>query len=234
MSKKRFYWMLGFLGVALAIAVTATVGRIQQDLLTRGQAAIAAAEIPYYDLRIDGRDAVLGGFVTEGTDVARLTTVVAQVRGVRAVRNEVTVERVSEPGGRIPTIITATRAPELRAQHLGGLLVVTGRLPADGSVDELEQALRAQFPRATLRMDVRRDEAVGPREWTSSLGLMVAALAELDGPSRLAAYGDIVQLSGQIAGPSRRSDLDDILAGAPSVAWRLTLTLPSGSIGGAP
>ena len=81
---------------------------------------------------------------------------------------------------------------------------------------------------------MRRDAAVGAREWTSSLGLAVAALAELGEPASLAAYGDVVQLSGQIGGPSGRAELEDILAGAPSVEWRLTLTYPSGGIGGRP
>lgn len=229
MSRKRFYWMLGFLSVALVIAIMATVDRIQRDLLVRGQAAITAAGIPYYDLRIEGRDAVLGGFVTEDTDVDRLVVVVARVPGIRAVRNEVAVERIVPPG-----VMTATRAPELRAQLLGGVLIVAGRLPADSSADALEQALRSRFPDATLRIDVRRDDTVGVREWTSSLGLVVAALAELDEPSRLAAYGDVVQLSGQIPGPSQRAELNDLLASAPAVEWRLTLTLPSGGIGGSP
>lgn len=233
--------MLGFLGIALAITVTATVSRIQQDLLMRGQEAIAAAEIPYYNLRIDGRDAVLGGFVTEGTDVARLVAVVAQVPGIRTVRNEVTVERIAPPTDLASTsgrgtiaVTTATRPPELRAQRLGDLLIVTGTLPADGSAADLEPALRSRFPASAFRIDVRTDEAVGAREWTSNLVLLADAMAQLDGPARLAAYGNIVQLSGQIAGPSQRAALDDILARAPAVDWRLTLTLPSGSIGGAP
>ena len=233
-SRTRFYWMLGFLLIAITIAVTATVDQIQTHLLVSGQAAIAAAEIPYYNLRIDGRDAVLQGFVAEGTDMARLVSVVARVPGVRAVHNELTVERISQPGDRTVLVLAATRAPELHAQHLGGLLVVTGRLPADGSVDALEEALRVRFPGTTLRIDVRSDAAVSAREWTSSLGLAVAALAELGEPARLAAYGDVVQLAGQIAGPSGRAELEDILAGAPAVEWRLTLTHPSGGIGGRP
>ncbi len=241
MSRRRFYGMLGFLGIALAIAVSATVSRIQQDLLMRGQAAIAAAEIPYYDLRIDGRDAVLGGFVTEGTDVARLAAVVAQVPGIRTVRNEVTVERMAPPTDRASTsgrgtiaIAAATRPPQLRVQRLGSVMIVTGTLPADGSAAELEPALRSRFPAVAFRIDVRADEAVGAREWTSNIRLLADAMAELDGPSRIAAYGNTVQLSGQIAGPSQRAALDDILARVPSVDWRLTLTLPSGGIGGAP
>ena len=234
MNRARFHWTLGFLVVALVIGVTASVREIQQDLLRRGQAAIAAAEIPYYSLRIDGRDAVLAGFVAADTDIGRLAAVVGQVRGIRAVRNEVMVERLSpERGLAIPERST-TGVPELRAQRLGDVLIVTGSLPADGSVDALERALRSRFPAATLRIDVRADEAVGAREWTSSMGLLADALAELDGPSRLAAYGDIVQLSGQIAGPAERAELDALLARAPSVEWRLTLTQPSGSIGGAP
>lgn len=241
MSRKRFYWMLGFLGIALAIAVTATMSRIQQDLLMRGQEAIAAAEIPYYGLRIDGRDAVLGGFVTEGTDIARLASVVSQVPGIRTVRNEVTVERITLPANRAYAsgrgtiaLTTATRPPELRVQRLGCLLIVTGTLPADGSAATLEQVLRSRFPAVRFRIDVRADEAVSAREWTSHIGLLADAMVELDGPSRLAAYGNSVQLSGQIANSSKRAALDDILARAPGVDWRLTLTLPSGSIGGAP
>jgi len=234
MSRRRFYWMLGFLVVALAIAVSATVRQIQQDLLLHGQAAIAAAEIPYYGLHIEGRDAVLTGSVTEGTDIARLAAVVAQVPGVRTVRSEVTVTPASRPAGPGAPGRLAIRPPELRAQHLGGIVVVTGRLPADGSVDALEEALRSQFPCATLRVDVRRDEAVAAREWTANLDLLMAALAELDGPARVAAYGDVVQLSGQISGPARRATLENILATTPALEWRLTLTQPSGSIGGAP
>jgi len=230
-SRTRFYGLLALLLVAIVIAANDAVKRIQQDLLTRAQAAVAAAEIPYYDLRIDGRDAVLGGFVTEGTDVARLVKVVARVPGVRTVRNEVTVEPLQGPD---TERVAGTQSPELRAQRLGGVLIVTGRLPADGSADALEQVLRSHFPAAALRLDVRADRAVGPRSWTSTLGPMVAALGEIDEPSRLVAFGDVVQLSGQVSGPEQRTRLDTVLAGAPGLRWRLTLTRPSGGIGGAP
>ena len=233
-SRRRFYLMLVFLLVALAITVTATIDEIQQDLLVRGQEAIAAAGIPYYNLRIEGRDAVLAGFVTEGTDIGHLQAVVAQVSGIRSVRNEVTVERLAGAGANTVTARPTTRAPELRILHLGELLTVTGRLPADGSVEALQAALSSRFECTTIRMNVRRDESVGAREWTANLGLVIEALAELDGPSRIVAYGDVVQLSGQIANASRRSQLDSILAGAPAVEWRLTLTRQVGGIGGAP
>jgi hypothetical protein len=233
MNRTRFYLIVALLGFALAITVMATVGEIRQDLLVRGQKAIAAAGIPYYDLRIDGRDAVLAGFVTEDTDVARLTAVVGQVNGIRTVRNEVTVERIA-PSAREGVSVRAGRPPELRAQHLGDVLIVTGSLPMDGSADELERALTAAFPCATLRMDVRQDDSVGARAWTGSLGRIVAALAELDEPSRLAAYGEVVQLSGQISEPAQRARLDDILMGLPTVEWRLTVINRSGSIGGTP
>ncbi len=232
-SRRRFYWMLVFLGLALVVAVTATIGAIQHDLLARGQAAIAAAGIPYYNLSIDGRDAVLRGFVTEGTDVARLAAIVAQVPGVRTVRNELTIERIVDPNTGAGGIVAATLPPELRAQHLGGLLVVAGRLP-EGASDAFERALQQQFPGDELRVNVHRDSAVGSRDWTVVLGHVMSALAELDEPARLTAYGDVVQLSGQISSSSRRAKLEGILAGAPAVDWRLMLTQPSGNLGGAP
>jgi len=234
MNKTRFYLMVAFLGLALAITVTATIGDIQQDLLVRGQRAIADAGIPYYSLRIDGRDAVLAGFVAEDTDIRQLAAVVGGVSGIRTVRNEVTVERIARAADGKVSVRVASRPPELRAQRLGGLLIVTGSLPTDGSVDELERALTAAFPSATLRIDVRQDDAVGERAWTRSLGMVVAALAQLGEPSRIAAYGEVVQLSGQINGPARRAQLNGILVGTPTVEWRLTLTDRSGSTGDAP
>lgn len=233
-SRRRFYAMVVFLLVALAITVTSTVHSIQQDLLVRGQEAIAAAGIPYYNLRIDGRDAVLAGFVTEGTDIDRLQAVVAQVNGIRSVRNEVTVERFAAEDPRRTTARHTPRSPELRIQHLGELLTVTGSLPADGSVAALETALDERFGTIAIRMNVRRDTSVGSRDWTTNIDLIVDALATVKGPSRIAAYGDVVQLSGLIANAARRSELDAILAAVPAVEWRLTLTRQVGGIGGPP
>ncbi|NIY45678.1 MAG: hypothetical protein GWN22_18890, partial [Gemmatimonadetes bacterium] len=94
MSRRRFYGMLAFLSVALVVAMTVTAFRIESDLLSTTQNAIAEAGIPYYNLTIDGRDAVLRGMVDDDIDVARLRAVVASVPGVSRVRDETVAERV--------------------------------------------------------------------------------------------------------------------------------------------
>jgi hypothetical protein len=231
--------MVAFLLVALVVAVGATVMQIERTLLADAQNAVATAGIPYYDLRVEGRDAVLGGFVAQGTDVQRLEAVVASVPGIRRVRNEVTVE-IIKPDTPIftdnapPSTNTPGLPPELRVQRLGEFLMVSGRVPNDGTAGALEEALHDAFPRANLRITVAENAATAGTEWTRQVAVTVRALARLGDPARLAAYGHIVQLAGPIADSAERDRLDEILSTAPDIGWRLTLSQPSGGIGGAP
>jgi hypothetical protein len=238
MSRRRFYGMLAFLSIALVLAVTVTAFRIQNNLLSTAQNAIAEAGIPYYNVTIDGRDAVLGGMVSDEIDVARLRAVVAAVPGVSRVRDETVLERVAVAAA-APAVASGTAAtsyagapPELRAQRMGTRIVVTGILPADGSLDRLTEALQDRFRGAELTLRVVESVGVGSRPWTTAAPVLADALSQLGDAGRVVAYGSTVQISGAVGVGKARAALDDIVAAAPEIDWRLVLTRSAGGIGG--
>ncbi len=241
MSRRRFYGMLAFLSVALVVAMTVTAFRIESDLLSTTQNAIAEAGIPYYNLTIDGRDAVLRGMVDDDIDVARLRAVVASVPGVSRVRDETVAERVviaaqsdaaADAAAGIVAVVTAGAPPELRAQRMGSRIVVTGVLPADGSLDRLAEALEDRFGGAELALRVVESEGVGTRPWTTASTVIADALVQLGDAGRVVAYGSTVQVSGAVDADQARAALDEIAATVPDTDWRLVLTRSAGGIGG--
>jgi outer membrane protein OmpA-like peptidoglycan-associated protein len=82
-------------GTALAVANTATPMR--QDLEARGAASLAAGQLDWAALRVEGRDAILTGTATDEAMIDAAIRQVAAVPGIRAVASDVVLAEFASP-----------------------------------------------------------------------------------------------------------------------------------------
>jgi hypothetical protein len=225
--------MAAFLLVALVIAAIGTARGIEQRLLLQGQAAIAQANIPYYDLEMRGRDAVVGGFIAEGTNLDALTAALRQVEGIREVRVEGVVGRVASqsgadgaaevPDGAVSSDRRAYRSTrpasgtieaELRIHGAGCLVRIDGRIPADGFAAELQQAFADADPCGPVEAGLWADESVKTAAWTNHPEALVRIVKAMRGTYRITAYGSTLRVFGDARNDAA---LEEIRAAAASM-----------------
>lgn len=230
-ARLRFWLICALIFAALGVCVIATMDRIQQDLLSQGQLALAAAGIGFYGLEIEGRDAVLHGFVASPEDSAAVRAVVAGIEGVRQVRDETVVERVvvaSEPRPSPPSGMPA----RLRAQVLGRRVFLSGTLPAAAG-RELVVAARQRFGAGLSSDGLRLDDGVATPPWLSAAGRLLALLELTAGNARLAIESSSGVLSGQVASAAQAQRLREIAAELPGLELRIELFSPVMPVAGA-
>lgn len=229
--RRRFAAIVVLLLVALVLCVWLSGTRIEQDLLTRSQAALASANIAFYGLDMDGRDALLTGFVASAEDADRVRNVVGSVPGIRAVVDRTVVERIAQP---TPAPATPTRGqpPSLRLQRLGSSVFVSGRLPDDGVADRLAAAARDRFGAGAVTGSVQSSAAIASSDWLLAPDRLVELLALASDNVRIVIVGDAGVISGQVASPAAAERLREAAAGLPGIAWRFELFSPRGPLAG--
>lgn len=230
MSERRRSLLVGaLLAAALVFAVAVSVRSIESELLARSQLALAAAGIPFYDITMDGRDAVLRGFVASNEHGRRILDVVAAVPGIRAVHDELVVERIADSG----TIALAREQPTLRLQIARSTLRVGGRLTSATESAALLQALRAAVPRLEIVQTLQSVPGIAPAPWLADASALAAVVAAATGDVRLLIQGDTAILSGEVRDAAARERLVAACGSVPGLAWRFDLFSLDGSVSGA-
>ncbi len=212
---------------ALILGVVVTVGSIQADLLRRAQAALASAGVAYYGLEFDGRDAVLGGFVPSSDQAERIVAIVGAVPGVRAVRDQLIVERVIES---TPTLARVAQA-ELRLQRLGSRLVISGRVSGIDAQNLVDAAQRT-FGAGRVRSDLRVDTQLEASDWMLDVSALVRIMNALSDTGRLSVRGDQAILAGRVRGNAERRRIDELASLIPALCWRFELFNARGGTAG--
>lgn len=229
--RRRFLAIVALLAASLALCAWLSGTRIEQDLLSRAQAALAGANIPYFGLDMDGRDALLTGFVGSRADADRIRAVVQEVSGVRRVVDQTVVERISEPA---PTRAEPTRgiAPSLRLQRLGGNVFVSGRVPDDGAADRLAAAARDRFGAGAVTGSLQSSDTIASADWLLAPDRLVELLALASENVRIVIQGDAGVISGQVASAAAAQRLREAAVGLPGISWRFELFSPQGPVAG--
>lgn len=223
-ERTRFRGITLMLIGALILSVVVTLAAMQRDILRRSQAALASAGVAYYGLELDGRDAVLSGFVPSRDQAERIIAIVGAVPGVRAVRDELIVERVldSAPApARLPTA-------ELRLQRLGSRLVISGRV-SDADAQNLMRTARQAFGSHLVRSDLRVDNELEPNDWLTDAGPLVGIMTAMSATGRLSVRGDQAILGGRVGSAVERRRIDELAASIPGLSWRFDLFNAGGS-----
>lgn len=229
-ARARFWAIVALMAVTLALCAGMAVERIEDDLLTRAQTALAAGGLPFYGVTVEGRDVVLQGFVPSQEQADSIHTIVADIEGVRRVRDIMTVERVAAPrelGTPSAPVVVPAR---LRVQRLGDRLFVGGTVPDDGSAERLLRAARERFGdgNVTSSLQVRVD--VGHPPWLDVPERIVELLGLASDNVRLVVEGGTGVLSGEASGPEDLVRLRQVTASIPGLDWRFELFSRTGPL----
>lgn len=176
-------------GTALAVANTATP--MGDDLASRSTASLAAGHLDWASVRIEGRDAILGGTATTEAMIEAALRQVAAVPGVRAATSEIVLAEFASPFPFAGTVtggkITLSGGYTSEAVHAALLAAAPGvtddtRLLSGGPAD-------ADFEAATrfALLALQRLDSGSAR--LADLDLSISGRA-----SSLAAYGELLGL----------------------------------------
>ncbi len=190
MTLNRSAWAAALLfPILCALAVGTAAPRIQRELELRVKGAIAQRGLVVEDVRVDGRDVLVGGRLSSPLYLEKVREALCGVRGFRRV-----VAAPGEGAGR-----REERGPGrawLAVEVRGGVAHATGLLPEeeDGSriVNGLESAL------GTIPEDLALDIVSGvvPATWVETLGPLLAPLASASDDWAAMFRGDEAYLMG--------------------------------------
>ncbi|RYE11313.1 MAG: BON domain-containing protein [Hyphomicrobiales bacterium] len=209
MASTFFKWLIpGVVTVAggTALALMQTGAPLATDLETRIGTSLATGNFGWTSLRIDGRDAILGGTATDQQMIDDAVTRVAAVHGVRAVNSEIVLAEFVSP---FP----------FSASVAGEAMTLTGGYPNEA----VHAALMAEAAGAT---DTTRLLSGGPdaTSFESAAKFGLAALKQMD-------QGEIelADLSLSISGRARSAEafgfLDSLRQQVPAEFRLAALTI---------
>ena len=196
-------------GLWLAAGYSAT-GRVETDLTSRSTAALSEQPISDLKVAVSGRDAVVGGAVyTEAGRKAALETVAAQ-RGVRLVRDTMTL--VPEVH---PYAWSATRTD--------GTLTLAGHAPKPALRTLMLQLAETSRGSASL-VDTTTPAIGAPAAWDAGVTAALAAMGRLsEGKATLT--DATLSLSGVSTTPAAYAELLNLWTGLPSGIERGTFAV---------
>jgi hypothetical protein len=240
-ERGRFALITTILLVAIAISVFVDVRRIETKLLAGAQLALSAAGIPFYGLKMDGRDAGLSGFVASTEESDRIVQTVAAVPGVRAVHDATVVERIAGSGapgsagtGRVGGAPGAARAqgpaPQVRIQRVGSRIRVSGRLP-EGEAASWIEALSSRFDERQIESALLEDRRMSGTAWVGERQAIADLVAGI-GDGVLTIRGDTASLSGMVSGRAERDRISERAQAISSLTWRFDLFSLDGTVSG--
>jgi hypothetical protein len=227
-ERGRFVLIAGLLVAAVLISAAVAAQRVRMEVLSGAQLALSAAGIPFYGVDVDGRDVVLRGFVPSSELADRMVATVAAVPGVRSVRDETVVERISSR----QRAVAPGAAPELRVQRLGSRVRVSGRLPSAAAATAWVDALSARVGSGRVESALREDPGVQPLDWLGETEALAALVADLQTGCVLTVRGNAASLSGPVRDAEQRDRIVETARAVPSLTWRFDLFALDGSVGG--
>jgi OOP family OmpA-OmpF porin len=201
-------WLVVALGLLGTGAVFWGLSRVEADLETRAEAALAGAG---FDVAVamEGRDAALRGEVIDEARRSEAARLVAGLRGMRDV-DAAGLVVVGEPPA--PPAPAVPVAPEIVVEVTSGSAVVQGRLRDAANADAVVAAAATAFGPADVENRIVVDPAAGPAPWLADFVVALAALRDVDDGSIVGSEAGIT-VSGVIPTLEARDALDDVLAG---------------------
>lgn len=232
--RARFWVILALIAVTMVLCVAVTVRRIESDLLTRSQTALAMAGIPFYGVTVDGRDLVLRGFVSSPERAAQIRAIVAGLDGVREVRDEaLVVERVVDSEGPGDASAPTLRPALLRVQRLGARLFMSGTVPPDGSAERFLRAACARFGDTNVTGGLGTRQGVDHPQWLDAADRLFEMLGAVSDNARLVVEGNTGVLSGEVSDAATGARVRDLAASIPGLDLRMELFSGRGPSSGA-
>ncbi len=213
-------WILGLVGLALLTfgCVALHAPSMEADLETRTSAATAG----FVDVtpQVDGRDVTLGGQVASEAERAQALAAAATVRGVRVVRDGLTVATGASAGAPFDGLFSL-------AQGTGGL-VVRGRVPDEAVRAIVLERLGGAFPGQAITDEMAVDSSSA--DWQGALQALLPGLGGVAMPA-VTIDGSTVVLRGSVASAEEKTRIEETVTGALPAG----VTLRSGlEVGAAP
>lgn len=207
------------LGLSLLMAVQLTLNRsaIENRLERHAVEALIRTGISGVTVTVDGRDAVLRGSSLSDLDAQRAIDTVADIDGMRVVRDEIDTQRgapVEGEGG------AGQQTVQLTISVLGGRITLTGTVPDDDARDEMVDAAASQVGQDDVIDDLLIDDTLEGLPSAETLLEGIDAVTEVVDDLDPAANGlielsdGVITLTGRVPTQVAR---DDLVAAANSV-----------------
>ena len=150
--RKALPWLLLALFVDVLAANVFGIPRIEADLETRSEAALAAAGFDNVLVEPLGRELLLSGTLPAGTSPTAAEELVESLRGVRYA---VAAAQASPPQSTEPFVIGAASTINLATS--GNQTILTGQVSSQDLSEQIEAAARAAFGPVTNELTVSAD-----------------------------------------------------------------------------
>ena len=231
-QRRSRYWLMGgagWLGIS-AICLLTNLGPLEADLADRSQIALATAglseQITDGEISFTGEIATLRGTVSDEGVREQIADVVADVRGVRRINNEIGLAAVTIPEAATPSVSTtapptvppALRPPSLQAVASGTTITLTGEVPSQDVADRWLEAAQTAYGADNVVDQLTISEEIAVEDWLAG-GESLRLLAVMEGGS--ISIGDGALVAAGLA--TDQAAHDEILA-------RLTADLPGVTI----
>lgn len=217
---KPLIWLLGLAGLALlTFGCVATHGTdIESDLYDGTSAALARAGFPDVSADLSGRDVTLVGTVPAEADRARALASAGAVRGVRLVRDGLTVgapAAVAEAPA-FAGLFSLTDDP--------GGIVVRGRVPHEAARASVLARIGTAYPGRPVTDQMTTDPAAA--DWQGAFMALLPVLGDVAGADATIDNG-VVLLRGRVATAEEKARVEAAVAGAlpPGVTLRSEITV---------
>ncbi len=212
MTDTSIKWM-GVAGLLIiwGLGVVVSKARIENDLTLQATQALADAGVEGARIQFGGRDGVLVGTVPERTMVAQATQTVQTIRGVRVVRNRLTVAEPTDP--------IAYYELDVRREEI----VLNGVVTDADEADRLLTTLTTLFPRRMVIDNLHVNHEMQEADWWLPAGGMLQVLRELE-EAQFGVKGDMVHLQGE-ALRGRLANMQQLAQGSMPDEYTLTLAL---------
>lgn len=186
---------------------------IESDLAGRANTALQQAGIAVPELEFSGRDATLRGTVASAAVAAQAESLVADVYGVRVVRNELDV--------------AAVETPTLTVLFREGETVLQGMLADSTARSNFEAQLRGIPDGPRLLSELTVSDQVSRVDWLESIAKMIAALQGDLRNGRLLLKGAVLELEGALASAEQVARLEATVRQflPPALSFKSSLTV---------
>lgn len=205
-NRMRRWLLLGaLLLVLLLILCTCNEsGRIQADLIQRGELALREGGYDPALLSVNGRDLTLSGVSLSPEAKVEMLELVRSVRGVRVVNDELSVEAA------VPA------PPELIFSTFDDSVTLSGAVP-EAARDELVAAAEALYP-DSVTDDLEVVPELGTPPWLNGLVASLPNVKEATTDVQLSVQDNALTLEGEAVNDEARAELETTLNEATNVA----------------
>lgn len=236
-GRRSRYWLwgtAGWIGIT-AICLLTNLGSLETDLAERSTTALTEAglvdQITDSEISFTGEIATLRGTVATADVRAQIADAVADVRGVRAIKNEITLtaavapEPEASPEPATPTAPTTSAVPppvlppppSLEAVVDGTTITLTGRVPSREVADAWVTAATSVYGTGNVVDELTVTEDVDVADWLTGGDSLRLLESTSDGSMTITDDGLVV--AGLVADEAGRDEiLADLTGSFPGLA----------------